>query len=108
MGSFYVLGILQSSNYEPNDVFWGQLAGCMECINAGTTTVVDHSHLNYSEEARTYPLVPPPPLPHHHPFSLFLKDSVLSLLLYHSQSRHSSYSCIRAAICLWLLFQHPS
>ncbi|KAK4941642.1 hypothetical protein LTR10_018520 [Elasticomyces elasticus] len=48
---YMVQGILQSSNYEPTDIFWGQLAGCMEAINAGTTTVVDHSHLNYSEEA---------------------------------------------------------
>ena len=45
-------GILQSSNYEPDDIFWGQLAGCTECIHVGTTTVVDHSHLNYSVEAR--------------------------------------------------------
>ena len=45
-------GILQSSNYEPDDIFWGQLAGCMECIHVGTTTVIDHSHLNYSVEAR--------------------------------------------------------
>ena len=47
-----MVGILQSSNYEPDDIFWGQLAGCMECIHVGTTTVVDHSHLNYSVEAR--------------------------------------------------------
>lgn len=38
--------------FSPYDIFWGQLAGCMECINAGTTTVVDHSHLNYAEEHR--------------------------------------------------------
>ncbi|KAL6246344.1 hypothetical protein RBB50_006580 [Rhinocladiella similis] len=48
---YLVQGILQSSNYEPDDVFWGQLASCLECMNAGTTTVVDHSHLNYSVEA---------------------------------------------------------
>ena len=45
-------GILQSSNYSPHEVFWGQLAGCMEAIDAGTTTVVDHSHLNYSPDHR--------------------------------------------------------
>ncbi|KAK2606058.1 hypothetical protein QQS21_003576 [Conoideocrella luteorostrata] len=33
-----------------DDVFWGQLAGCMEMINAGTTTVVDYAHINPSLE----------------------------------------------------------
>ena len=28
------------------DLFWGQLGGCLNLINAGTTTVVDHAHLN--------------------------------------------------------------
>ncbi|KIW24247.1 uncharacterized protein PV07_09975 [Cladophialophora immunda] len=50
LNDYLVRGILQSSNYEPNDIFWGQLAGSLECINAGTTTVVDHSHLNYGKE----------------------------------------------------------
>ncbi|KAF7337821.1 Metallo-dependent hydrolase [Mycena venus] len=30
------------------DVFLGQLGGCMEAIDAGTTMVVDHAHMNYS------------------------------------------------------------
>ncbi|KIX09125.1 uncharacterized protein Z518_00203 [Rhinocladiella mackenziei CBS 650.93] len=47
---YLVQGILQASSFDPDEIFWGQLAGCMECINAGTTTVVDHSHMNYSEE----------------------------------------------------------
>ncbi|KAL6253149.1 hypothetical protein RBB50_000870 [Rhinocladiella similis] len=47
---YMVEGILQASNFNPTEVFWGQLAGCLECINAGTTTVVDHSHLNYSPD----------------------------------------------------------
>ena len=70
-----VVGILQSSNYEPDDVFWGQLASCLECMNAGTTTVVDHSHLNYSVEARMlcHLLLSLSP-----PFS-FLKDSTCIL-----------------------------
>ena len=32
------------------DTFWGQLAGCLEMINCGTTSVVDFSHTNYSPE----------------------------------------------------------
>jgi cytosine/adenosine deaminase-related metal-dependent hydrolase len=39
-------GNLQSSNYTREDLYWGQLGGCLEAINAGTTTVVDHSHVN--------------------------------------------------------------
>lgn len=39
-------GNLQSSNYTREDLYWGQLGGCLEAINAGTTTVIDHSHVN--------------------------------------------------------------
>ncbi|KAF5625607.1 cytosine deaminase [Fusarium sp. NRRL 52700] len=39
-------GSLQSSNYTKSDIYWGQLGGSLEAINAGTTTVVDHSHVN--------------------------------------------------------------
>ncbi|KIV90485.1 hypothetical protein PV10_07787 [Exophiala mesophila] len=47
---YMVEGILQASSFDPSEIFWGQLAGCVEAINAGTTTVVDHSHLNYSPD----------------------------------------------------------
>jgi len=50
------LGILQSSNYTPEDIFWGQLGGCLEAIDVGTTTVVDHAHMNYSPEHGVIPL----------------------------------------------------
>jgi len=43
-------GNLQSFNFDPDDMYWGQLGGCLECIDAGTTTVVDHAHLTYSPE----------------------------------------------------------
>lgn len=39
---------LQSSNHTPADIYWSQLAGYLECLDAGTTTVVDHAHMNYS------------------------------------------------------------
>jgi len=41
---------MQSYSFTPKDIFWGQLGGCLEAIDAGTTTVVDHAHLTYSEE----------------------------------------------------------
>ncbi|KAG8162188.1 hypothetical protein KVR01_007953 [Diaporthe batatas] len=39
-------GCYSGAFYSPADLFWGQLAGAMESVDAGTTTVVDHSHLN--------------------------------------------------------------
>ena len=43
-------GNMQSYSFTPDDIFWGQLGGCLEAIDAGTTTVVDHAHLTYSED----------------------------------------------------------
>jgi len=31
-------------------MFWGELGGCLECLDVGTTTVVDHANLNCSPE----------------------------------------------------------
>jgi cytosine/adenosine deaminase-related metal-dependent hydrolase len=38
--------------YTAEDAFWGELAGALEAIDGGTTTVVDHSHANMSPEFR--------------------------------------------------------
>ncbi|KAJ7490933.1 hypothetical protein FB451DRAFT_1514119 [Mycena latifolia] len=43
-------GNLTASLYTPKDIFWGELGGCMEAVDAGTTMVVDHAHMNYSAE----------------------------------------------------------
>ena len=43
-------GNMQSYNYQPSDSFWGQLSGSLEAIDAGTTTVLDHSHGSYTQE----------------------------------------------------------
>ncbi|KIL93974.1 hypothetical protein FAVG1_02536 [Fusarium avenaceum] len=43
-------GNMVSHSYKPEDVFWGQLGGCLEALQAGTTTVVDHAHISYSPE----------------------------------------------------------
>ncbi|OJJ67233.1 hypothetical protein ASPBRDRAFT_211004 [Aspergillus brasiliensis CBS 101740] len=47
---YMVAGNIQSFNYTPDDIFWGQLGGCLESINSGVTTVVDHAHMTYSPE----------------------------------------------------------
>lgn len=31
-------------------MLWANLSGCMEAIDAGTTTVLDHAHMNWSKE----------------------------------------------------------
>ncbi|KAL0944807.1 amidohydrolase family protein [Colletotrichum truncatum] len=36
--------------YTAEDAFWGELGGALEAIDGGTTTVVDHSHLNLGPE----------------------------------------------------------
>lgn len=41
---------MQCYNYTPEDILWGQLGGLLEALNVGTTTVVDHAHMNFSEE----------------------------------------------------------
>ncbi|KAJ7138144.1 hypothetical protein C8R44DRAFT_766920 [Mycena epipterygia] len=38
------------SLFTAEDVFWGELGGCMEAIDGGTTMVVDHAHINYSAD----------------------------------------------------------
>ncbi|PGH00163.1 hypothetical protein AJ80_09216 [Polytolypa hystricis UAMH7299] len=47
---YMISGNLQSYNYSPEDIFWGQLAGSLESLDAGVTTVVDHAHMTYSPE----------------------------------------------------------
>ncbi|RAH84309.1 Metallo-dependent hydrolase [Aspergillus japonicus CBS 114.51] len=39
-------GNLQQVTFTPEDIFWGELGGCLEALDAGTTTVVDHAHMN--------------------------------------------------------------
>lgn len=39
---------MQQTNCAPEDVSWGELGGCLEAVDAGTTTVVDHAHVNVS------------------------------------------------------------
>jgi cytosine/adenosine deaminase-related metal-dependent hydrolase len=36
--------------YQPDDVYAGNLAGALECLNAGITTLVDWSHINNTPE----------------------------------------------------------
>ncbi|KAL9109998.1 MAG: hypothetical protein Q9227_005337 [Pyrenula ochraceoflavens] len=43
-------GNMHSFNYTPDDIYWGELGGCLESLDAGTTTVVDHAHLTYSPQ----------------------------------------------------------
>ena len=49
-------GNYTSSFYTLEDAFWGELAGALENIDGGTTSVVDHSHLNLGVDYRLLPL----------------------------------------------------
>ncbi|OAL37484.1 hypothetical protein AYO20_03333 [Fonsecaea nubica] len=46
--SYMYTGNMMSYAYSPDDMYWGQLSGCLEAIHAGTTTVLDHAHCAYS------------------------------------------------------------
>ncbi|TKA60922.1 hypothetical protein B0A55_11894 [Friedmanniomyces simplex] len=43
-------GNFTSSFYSAEDTFWGQLSGCLEMVECGTTSVSDFAHINYSPE----------------------------------------------------------
>lgn len=45
-------GYFGAAFYSVEDAFWGELGGALEAIDGGTTTVVDHSHLNMGSEYR--------------------------------------------------------
>ncbi|KAI9760448.1 MAG: hypothetical protein M4579_001641 [Chaenotheca gracillima] len=45
---YFYSGNFTSSIFTPRDVYWGQLGGCLGALDSGTTTLVDHSHINYS------------------------------------------------------------
>ncbi|KAG9501896.1 hypothetical protein J7337_007597 [Fusarium musae] len=47
---YMVPGNMASHSYKPEDVFWGQLGGCLEALEAGTTTIVDHAHISYTTD----------------------------------------------------------
>ncbi|OAP63595.1 hypothetical protein AYL99_02822 [Fonsecaea erecta] len=42
--AYMYTGNMMSYAYTPEDMYWGQLSGCLEAIHAGTTTVLDHAH----------------------------------------------------------------
>ncbi|KAJ5394684.1 hypothetical protein N7509_006471 [Penicillium cosmopolitanum] len=49
---FPYLAIIIAAGMElkAEDMFWANLAGSMESIDAGTTTTLDHAHLNWSKD----------------------------------------------------------
>ncbi|KAI1627411.1 hypothetical protein EDD37DRAFT_622239 [Exophiala viscosa] len=48
--AYMVSGNIMSFVFKPEDAYWGQLSGCLEAINAGTTLVMDHAHIAYTPE----------------------------------------------------------
>ena len=51
-------GNLQAVNYTPEDVFWGTLAGLVEAVDCGTTTIVDHANnICSADHGMTFPFI---------------------------------------------------
>jgi cytosine/adenosine deaminase-related metal-dependent hydrolase len=46
-------GNMAASLFSPLDIYWGELGGALESVDAGTTSIVDHAHMNYSKEHMT-------------------------------------------------------
>lgn len=42
--AYMASGALQCYNFTPQDMYWGELAGALEALDAGTTFVLDHAH----------------------------------------------------------------
>ena len=50
LSQYLFSGNFTVSTYSPADAFWGNLGGGLEALNAGTTSLVDHSHIALSRE----------------------------------------------------------
>ena len=48
--NYFPTGNFTAKLFTAEDVFWGQLGGCIEMIECGTTTVADYAHINISPE----------------------------------------------------------
>ncbi|KAF2494325.1 Metallo-dependent hydrolase [Lophium mytilinum] len=48
---YMATGNAQSSQYTESSIFYGQLAGCLEALAAGTTYILDHAHIDVSPTA---------------------------------------------------------
>ena len=46
---------MTSGLHDADEIFVGQLAGCLEMIDCGTTTVVDFAHLNITPDHSELP-----------------------------------------------------
>jgi hypothetical protein len=80
---------MASSFYEPDDVYWGTLAGLLEGVDAGVTTIVDHPYMQYS--------------PEHGMFDLLLTMRPLKLISQSSQERNRCPCRLRHPIHIRLL-----
>ena len=51
--NYFPSGNFTAKLFDAEDVFWGQLGGCLEMIDCGTTSVADYAHVNISAEHST-------------------------------------------------------
>ncbi|KAG7442670.1 Metallo-dependent hydrolase [Guyanagaster necrorhizus] len=50
---YFYKGWCQWDFYAAEDIFWGELASCIEALDSGTTTVVDHAHCSRTPDHAT-------------------------------------------------------
>lgn len=52
--NYFPTGNFTAKLFSAEDTFWGQLGGCLEMIDCGTTTVADYAHINMSPDHSTF------------------------------------------------------
>ena len=91
------LGNMACYSFEPEDIYWGQLAGCLEALDAGTTTVLDHAHGCYTAEHGTSP----------NALSSWTNSLECGSLTKTKRSEPSTQQRLRAcALCMHILFPY--
>ncbi|KAF1998600.1 Metallo-dependent hydrolase [Amniculicola lignicola CBS 123094] len=78
--TYMASGNAQSFQYSPTATYYGQLAGMLEAINCGTTTVLDHAHMTYS------------PAHAHHAISATASSGIRSIFCYAPIMRMQSFN----------------
>lgn len=84
--NYFPTGNFTSKLYNAEDTFWGQLGGCLEMIDGGTTTVADFAHINISAD-----------------HSMHTHDEEGDRLTNDRLQSHLSYCCLWDPLSVWVL-----
>ena len=81
-------GNFVSKIFTPEDVFFGQLGGCLEMIDCGTTTVADYAHVNISAEHSKC----------HLDSRLYLHLHIVQITMQYQPQSHLAYAPVMASL----------